>query len=170
MVRAGRGSYTSRRLPPPNPFTPQIKYANAPVPKLRDNPAIEEADKSDKPPFVQKASNTYETGAHKHQAQERTLLSVDDMVGAVFAALHATGQGRDTLAFFLSDNGLLWGEHGLVGKQVPYLQSIKVPMMMRWPAAGIRATIDRRLVANDGWSRTSTSLQRSSKQPTIRDR
>ncbi|MDP9224335.1 MAG: sulfatase [Actinomycetota bacterium] len=131
---------------PHNPFTPQIRYANARVPKLHDNPAIEEADKSDKPPFVQEASSTYATGVHHHKAQERTLLSVDDMVGAVFAALHATGQGRNTLAFFLSDNGLLYGEHGLLGKQVPYLQSIKVPMMMRWPRLG--AGIDRRLVAN----------------------
>ncbi|MDP9227423.1 MAG: sulfatase [Actinomycetota bacterium] len=133
---------------PHGPFVPQTKYADAVVPPLRDNPAIEEIYKKDKPPYVQEASATYEEGAALHDAQARTLLSVDDMVGRVFAALHDTGQGRNTLAFFLSDNGFMWGEHGLVKKSVPYLQSIKVPMMMRWPNHGVDGTSDFRLVAN----------------------
>jgi arylsulfatase A-like enzyme len=133
---------------PHRPFVPQPKYAEAAVPALRDNPAIEEIDKSDKPRYVQVASKSYDEGAVVHDAQARTLLSVDDMVGRVFTALHNTGQGRDTLAFFLSDNGMMWGEHGLVGKAVPYRQSIKVPMMMRWPGHVMEGTTDHRLVAN----------------------
>jgi arylsulfatase A-like enzyme len=138
-------------LAPFAPHTPSVaeeKYAHADVPRLHDNPAIEETDKGDKPPYVRQASASFARRSNTYQAQERTLLSVDDMVASVFDTLSATGQGRNTLAFFISDNGLFLGEHGLIAKSAPYLQSLDVPMMMRWPAAGIEGTVDRRLVAN----------------------
>ena len=65
--------------------------------------------------------------------QLRTLMSVDDMVESVFTKLEQTGEADDTLAFFVSDNGYEWGEHGLLNKGKPYLESIKVPFFMRWP-------------------------------------
>lgn len=82
--------------------------------------------------------------------QLRTLMSVDDMVQAVFTKLRQTGEDDDTLAFFLSDNGQQWGEHGLTGKERPYLETVKVPLMMRWPDNPVvrRGVTDPRLVGN----------------------
>ena len=45
----------------------------------------------------------------------------------------ATFAERNTLVVYVSDNGYLWGEHNLEGKDEPYVQSTKVPLMMRWP-------------------------------------
>ncbi|MGH3016597.1 MAG: sulfatase/phosphatase domain-containing protein, partial [Gaiellaceae bacterium] len=39
---------------------------------------------------------------------------------------------EDTLVIFMSDNGLLWGEHRLTGKQAPYEESIRVPLVVRF--------------------------------------
>ncbi|MBW3562726.1 MAG: sulfatase-like hydrolase/transferase, partial [Actinobacteria bacterium] len=52
--------------------------------------------------------------------QLRTLLSVDDLVERIFRTLERQGELDDTIAFFLSDNGYLWGEHGIDKKFVPY--------------------------------------------------
>ena len=67
------------------------------------------------------------------EAQLRTLRSVDDLVARVFKTLGKVGATDDTLAIFLSDHGFLWGEHGLKAKNYPYLASIRLPLLLRWP-------------------------------------
>ena len=62
--------------------------------------------------------------------------------------LQALGEDRDTIAFFVSDNGMLWGEHGLVSKRYPYIPSIKIPFFVRWPGIVEAGKKDSRLVAN----------------------
>src|SRR5262249_33927563 len=39
----------------------------------------------------------------------------------------------DTLIVYLSDNGYLYGEHRRWEKQVPYEESVRVPMVVRYP-------------------------------------
>jgi arylsulfatase A-like enzyme len=80
--------------------------------------------------------------------QFRTLMSVDDMVGKVFRELERLHEAGNTLAFFTSDNGYLWGEHGVAGKDFPYTQSIKVPLLERWPGHVAAATHNPNLVSN----------------------
>jgi len=63
----------------------------------------------------------------------RMLMSVDDLVGQLFQTLEELGETEDTLAFFTSDNGFMWGEHGLWAKNKPYTESIRVPFFARWP-------------------------------------
>jgi arylsulfatase A-like enzyme len=50
------------------------------------------------------------------------------------AVLRRRGERRSTVVVFTSDNGLLAGEHGgLVGKDLPYPASTRVPLLVRWP-------------------------------------
>jgi len=60
-----------------------------------------------------------------HERQLETLFSLDRALARLWAALPA-----DTVVLFTTDNGMLWGEHGLVGKGVPYNEVIRVPMML----------------------------------------
>ena len=69
------------------------------------------------------------------------------MVKDVTDELVANGELDNTLIFFLSDNGFLWGEHGLTRKAAPYTPSVQVPFLMR-PPGGISPFEDQRLVAN----------------------
>jgi arylsulfatase A-like enzyme len=133
---------------PHSPFTPQPKYANAPVPKWNGDPAVFERDRSDKPPFVRKRHGGLDYGQSTRLAQYRTLMSVDDLIAKVSKTLADLGEDRNTLVVFISDNGLMWGEHGLKHKEVPYEQAIHVPFMARWPGHFLPNATDNRLVAN----------------------
>ena len=78
----------------------------------------------------------------------RTLMSVDDLVARVSRKLKRLDEERHTLAIYTSDNGFLWGEHGLGTKRWPYLQSPRVPLMIRWPQRVEAGDRDERLAAN----------------------
>ena len=78
---------------------------------VRAAPAAK-ADKSDKPPWVRWRTFALRDARDLRAAQLRTLISVDDMVGSIFRHMNLLGES-DTIAFFLSDNGYLWGEHGI---------------------------------------------------------
>ena len=142
---------------PHNPWTPEADYANAAVPTFPSNPGTFESDISDKPPWVATGQKTPATlfgdpNANPptpgvYASQERTLMSVDDMVGSVLDKLDALGE-QDTLIVFTTDNGFMWGDHGLINKGFPYTQSAKLPLMMRYAPATVPGSTDPRLVAN----------------------
>ena len=133
---------------PHEPFTPEKPYENAAVSPLPKGPSFLEEDRTDKPDYVQAEETREEDVAREYEGQIRTLLSVDDLVGAVEARLRETGENRRTLAFFTSDNGYLWGEHHLRGKFVPYMGSVRIPLLARWPGKIEMGRTDTRLVSN----------------------
>lgn len=133
---------------PHAPFAPEWKYRNADTPYFTGNPAVWEADRSDKPTWVQNRNVRLGGGRAISTKQGRTLYSVDDMIERIFGALDRMDETRDTLAIFVSDNGYLWGEHGLASKRFPYTGAIKVPLVIRWPGHIPPGTKDDRLVAN----------------------
>jgi arylsulfatase A-like enzyme len=65
--------------------------------------------------------------------QLRAMVAVDDGVGDLFQALADTKQLDNTLLIFSSDNGYFWGEHGLGDKRWAYEESIRDPLLMRYP-------------------------------------
>ena len=75
-------------------------------------------------------------------------MSVDDTVQTVFETLEATGETSNTLAFFLSDNGFLWGEHGLHGKGTAYDGPCGCRCTRAGPGISRPAGTDNRMVAN----------------------
>ncbi len=61
------------------------------------------------------------------------LPSVDDSVGRIYETLRAIGQLDNTLLIYLSDNGFMLGEHGGIDKRCMYEESIRVPLVVRYP-------------------------------------
>jgi arylsulfatase A-like enzyme len=133
---------------PHGPFRAERRYRRAPAPPWDGNPAVFEEDRSDKPPFVQESKMTFRRGRRLRKRQLRTLMSVDDLVGQLKRELGRLGERLRTLAVFVSDNGLFWGEHGLGHKRLPYTQAVGVPFMVRWPGHLPPGVGDDRLVAN----------------------
>ena len=133
---------------PHGPWEPEPRYAEADVGPWIGNPAVAESDRSDKPPHVSGFHVDLREGADLRQATLRTLLSVDDMVDAVMSRLTAHGELGNTVAVFTSDNGFLWGEHGMHSKFNPYSSSIGVPLLVRWPGKLAAGRSDNRLVGN----------------------
>ncbi len=132
---------------PHQPFTPSPEFASAPVPEWDPSPAVEEEDRTDKPPYV-RTQGADRLGAENLRADQlRTLMSVDLMVESVMAKLVELRELKRTLVFFLSDNGFFWAEHGLTDKRLPYTEAISVPFFARWPGHIPSGEIDRRLVS-----------------------
>jgi arylsulfatase A-like enzyme len=60
------------------------------------------------------------------------VRSLDDGVGHILDGLG--DRTRDTIVIYLSDNGFLFGEHRRFGKTDAYEESVRVPMIVRYPA------------------------------------
>lgn len=62
-----------------------------------------------------------------------TILSVDDSVGRLYALLRERGELDHTIIVFMSDNGILNGEHGMVDKRTAHEPSIRIVQLVRFP-------------------------------------
>jgi N-acetylglucosamine-6-sulfatase len=72
------------------------------------------------------------------------------MVGSIVAALGETGQLDNTYVIYTSDNGFHMGEHRLIaGKDTPYEEDIRVPMVMRGPGVPVGGRIEALVVNID---------------------
>jgi arylsulfatase A-like enzyme len=63
----------------------------------------------------------------------RCVKSLDRSVGKIMQTLKDLNLDKNTVIIYLSDNGYLWGEHGLGGKWLLYEESIRVPLIIRAP-------------------------------------
>jgi len=62
-----------------------------------------------------------------------TMKSIDDSVGRIYQALREIGELDNTLLVFAGDNGMFLGEHGMTDKRTMHEESIRVPMLARYP-------------------------------------
>jgi len=63
----------------------------------------------------------------------RLITGVDAALGTIRNALKDLGIAENTIIIFTSDNGHLFGDHGLHGKWVMYEESIRVPLIIYDP-------------------------------------
>lgn len=119
-------------------------------------PSYNEQDISDKPNWLQQFPRTRTPLTAARQAEEdnrrrkqlQTLKSVDDAIGTVLDTLERQGRLDSTVIVFLTDNGFLWGEHRIVGSGIPYENSSKIDLTLRYPALVPAPVVESRLVAN----------------------
>jgi len=60
--------------------------------------------------------------------------ALDDCFGMLWSALQDAGLDANTLLIFISDHGDLLGSQGAQAKQQPYDESIRIPLLLHWPA------------------------------------
>jgi len=78
----------------------------------------------------------------------RCISAIDDNLGRLLGALDELGLADDTLIVFSSDNGYYLGEHGLGDKRSLYEESIRVPMLARYPRTFPRGRVVEEMVLN----------------------
>lgn len=78
----------------------------------------------------------------------RCVAGVDASVGRVSDWLRTQGLERDTLVIYVSDQGFFVGEHGLYDKRWMYEESLRIPLIMRWPGVIPAGSRDSHLVQN----------------------
>ena len=79
------------------------------------------------------APATLEAWAERERNQHRSLMGVEDSMKRIWQFLDEERLADDTIIFYSGDNGFFHGEHGLSGKLEPDEESIRVPMMVRYP-------------------------------------
>ena len=78
----------------------------------------------------------------------RGINSVDDNVGKLLKVLDDLKLTEDTVFVFSSDNGYYLGEHNLGDKRTAYEESMRIPMLVRYPRAVKAGRIEDRMVLN----------------------
>ncbi|MCB0305930.1 MAG: sulfatase, partial [Calditrichaeota bacterium] len=73
----------------------------------------------------------------------RCVASVDDNIGRVLDYLERSGLSENTIVVYTSDQGFYLGEHGWFDKRFMYEQSLRLPLIVRYPRE-IRAEVNER--------------------------
>jgi arylsulfatase A-like enzyme len=63
----------------------------------------------------------------------RHVKGADENLGRLLDALDELGIADDTVVVYTSDNGYFLGEHGLGDKRALYEESLRIPMLIRYP-------------------------------------
>ncbi|RCS60085.1 sulfatase family protein [Microbacterium sp. JB110] len=82
------------------------------------------------------------------------VASVDDNVGRVIDRLRERGEFDDTLLAYTSDQGFFLGDHGWFDKRFMYEESIRMPLLLSYPAAIAPGDPVDRIVTNVDFART----------------
>ena len=61
------------------------------------------------------------------------VRSLDESIGEVLKYLDENGLAENTIVVYTSDQGFYLGEHGWFDKRFMYEQSMRTPLMMRYP-------------------------------------
>jgi arylsulfatase A-like enzyme len=79
----------------------------------------------------------------------RCLSAVDENVGRLLALLDELHLATNTVVVFTSDNGFYLGEHGgLIDKRTAYDESMRIPMLVRYPPLIKPGSVRDELVLN----------------------
>lgn len=78
----------------------------------------------------------------------QTILSVDDSVGVVYDTLRAMGELDNTIFIFAGDQGFLLGEHASIDKRTAWEESIRLPLLVRYPEVAPSSRVVSEMVLN----------------------
>jgi arylsulfatase A-like enzyme len=78
----------------------------------------------------------------------RTIQSIDDGVGEILDYLDSNNLSENTIVVYTSDQGFYLGEHGWYDKRFMYEESLRTPILMRYPKEIMRGTEINQLIQN----------------------
>ncbi|MGC4007379.1 MAG: sulfatase [Pirellulales bacterium] len=75
------------------------------------------------------------------------VKAVDDAVGRVLKYLDDEGLAENTIVVYASDQGFYLGEHGWFDKRWIFEESLRTPLLMRWPGHIKAGSVDTHLTS-----------------------
>ncbi len=84
----------------------------------------------------------------------RCVASIDDNIGRVLDYLDKTGLTENTIVVYTSDQGFFLGEHGLFDKRFMYEESLRMPLLIRYPREVKAASMNNDIVVNVDFAET----------------
>jgi len=88
----------------------------------------------------------------------RCVKSVDDGIGEVLDYLEEAGLAENTVVIYSSDQGWYLGEHGWFDKRWMYEESLKTPLLVRWPGVIEPGNVNDDIVSNLDFAETFLDL------------
>jgi arylsulfatase A-like enzyme len=82
------------------------------------------------------------------------VKAVDESVGRVLKALEEEGLADNTLVIYTADQGFYLGEHGWFDKRWIFEESLRTPLLARWPAVIKTGQTSDALVSNVDFAET----------------
>ena len=147
-----------------SPTTPHMpsddpRYDTMPITPPRDPSFDDDTIRDDAPLYARRpplTENEIANADFRYTRMAHGVRSLDDSVSSDPRRLG--DRSRDTLVIYLSDNGFLFGEHRRFGKTDAYEGSVRVPMVIRYPAVLASAYTSHTLVSNVDIAPTLASL------------
>lgn len=82
------------------------------------------------------------------------IQSVDESVGRILDYLKQAGLEQNTLVVYSSDQGFYLGEHGWFDKRWIFEESLRTPLLIRWPGVTKPGSVNLSLVSNLDFAET----------------
>ncbi|WP_140939278.1 sulfatase family protein [Sphingobacterium lumbrici] len=112
--------------------------------------------------FISKNLSGKELTEWKYQRYMRdylsTAASLDRNIGGLLNYMDKKGLTDNTLVIYLSDQGFYMGEHGWFDKRFMYEESLKTPMLVRYPGVIKPGTVHHEMVMNIDIAPTALEL------------
>ena len=137
----------------PEPETLQDDYAHrasaASAAKMRVGPDMTHTDLKCEVP-LEMPEPGLRSWAYQRYIKDylRVIASVDDNVGRLLDYLDAEKLADDTLVIYTSDQGFFLGDHGWFDKRFMYEESLRMPFILRYPAAVKPGSVNGDIVLN----------------------
>lgn len=84
----------------------------------------------------------------------RCVRGVDDSVGRLVAELDKLGLADNTIVIYCSDQGFYIGDHGWYDKRWMYEESLKMPLIVKWPGVTKPGSRSQLMVQNLDYAET----------------
>jgi arylsulfatase A-like enzyme/drug/metabolite transporter superfamily protein YnfA len=82
------------------------------------------------------------------------IRAVDESVGRILRYLDDEGLADNTIVVYSADQGFYLGEHGWFDKRWIFEESLRTPLLVRWPGHAEPGAVRRELVANVDFAET----------------
>ncbi len=76
------------------------------------------------------------------------IRSVDESVGRILKYLDDEGLADNTIVIYSSDQGFYLGEHGWFDKRWIFEESLRTPLLVRWPGVTAPGSVNKDMVSN----------------------
>jgi len=88
------------------------------------------------------------------KAYLRCVASVDENVGRVLDYLDEAGLADNTIVMYTGDQGVFLGEHGLFDKRFMYEESLRMPLLVRYPREIKPGSVNKDIALNVDFAET----------------
>ncbi|MEM1135444.1 MAG: sulfatase [Bacteroidota bacterium] len=84
----------------------------------------------------------------------RTVTAMDNSIGRLLNYLDESGLSENTIVVYSSDQGFYLGDHGMYDKRWMYEESLRMPLIARWPSVVEAGSVNTDLVQNLDFAKT----------------